>query len=52
MSKKTLSRREFLHGSLAGLAGAAAAGFLGGCSSPAGAGTSLAKDTRERSTSE
>lgn len=52
MSKKTLSRREFLHGSLAGLAGAAAAGFLGGCSSPAGAGTSLANDTRESSTSE
>lgn len=43
MSKQTLSRREFLHGTLAGLAGAATAGLLAGCSSPAGAQTSLAE---------
>ena len=49
MGKKTLSRREFLSGSLAGLATAATAGLLAGCAGADNGETSAAGTGKETS---
>ncbi len=50
MAQKTLSRREFLNGTLAGLATAATAGLLSGCAAAETSETTMAQTSKEETT--